>query len=88
MEVAHPTDINFHLNYSAVIKCQDNLTETTTLLLLKCILKKLIKFIVLFPSPSVETPCIYFYQEIRCSHATPLKFPTTYKDLYKSIHIT
>ena len=30
IDVAHPTDMNFHLSYSAVIKCQDNFKFNVT----------------------------------------------------------
>ena len=69
MEVAHPTDVNFHLDYSAVRKCQDNFrfkVRNDNTFALKIYIK-LIKFIILFPSPSGETPSIYLSQEIRFS---------------------
>ena len=71
IDVAHPTDMNFHLNYSAVMKCEDNFEFKVTnynTLALKYILN-LLNSLYNFPFTLSKTSYICLYHEIRCPHA-------------------
>ena len=71
MEVAHHSDINFHLSYSDLIKCQENfrfeVRSNDTFALQLYI--KFIKFAIPFPTALGKMPYVCLYHEIRCPHA-------------------
>ena len=71
IDITHPTDMNFHLNYSAVMKCQNNfrfkVTNYNTFALK--IYTKFIEFTMYFPAALSKTSYICLYHEIRCPHA-------------------